>query len=429
MEDKDNNENRDEETGYDLYTEHIIPENGKKFRQFFQNVLLVIGMAVLFGAVAGLVMLLIYKTGISLLPENDKDTEIAAEAETDTGEVTMAPVSTMAETEAQKTETEQDDISADNGIYALSQSYDLLKKVCDSVKPATVTVTMSESGTDWTDSSYQNVKEEFGIIIAKDESGYYILMSYSPAAASSNITVRYNDGNLRPAKLSAGDPATGMAVIRAEADNNIQANTVQLGDSNTVMQGDILVAVGKLRNYVNGTAYGMAAGVGNKTADTDIEYSIINTDIVIGNEAFGMLCNTDGSVVGVITPNYSNGTDLADAFAISDITGLIENLINHKQRVYLGVKGQSVSDSMQKNMNIPSGVYVVAVEGNSPAYGAGIQTGDVITTIAGREIKDMKEYMESMEEHSQGEDVEVVVKRKGRDSYKDIVFRVVLGVQ
>ena len=71
----------------------------------------------------------------------------------------------------------------------------------------------------------------------------------------------------------------------------------------------------------------------------------------------------------------------------------------------------------------------MAVEANSPAYGAGIQTGDVLTTIGGEEIKDMKQYMKVMAEHSQGEDVEIKIKRKGRDSYKDIVFRVVLGVQ
>ena len=61
MEDKDR-ENKDNDLDYDLYTEHIVPENGRKFRRFARNAFVVIGMAVLFGAVAGLVMLLVYKT-------------------------------------------------------------------------------------------------------------------------------------------------------------------------------------------------------------------------------------------------------------------------------------------------------------------------------------------------------------------------------
>ena len=430
MNDKDNNENREDDSGYNLYTEHIVPENGKKFRRFLQNTLFVIGMAALFGIVAGLVMLLIYKTGINLMPDDDKNIAAVVTESYAREDVTIAPVQTTAvQTEIPQTDETKPYGGESSEIWALSQSYDALRKVCDSLKVSSVTVTMSESGTDWTDSSFQNVKEEYGIIVTKDNGGYYILTSYSPVAATSNITVTYSDGSSKPARLSAGDPATGMAVIKAEADGSGKAAPAKLGDSSLVSQGDILVAVGKLRNYVNGTAYGIAAGVGNKTIDTDIEYSLINTDIVVGDDAFGALCTTEGQVVGIITPNYSNGTDLADAFAISDIKGLVENLINQKQRVYLGIKGQSVNEAMQQNMDIPAGVYVVAVEGNSPAYGAGIQTGDVITTIAGKEIKNMQEYMEAMEEHGQGEDVELVIKRKGRDSYKDIVFRVVLGVQ
>lgn len=439
MEDN-NDKDKDNGSDYDLYTEHIVPEGGRKFRRFAKNAVLVIGMAVLFGAVAGLVMLLVYKTGMDIIPDNDSRSEVTLNAfadtteytdtlpETSREEVTIAPaVTTAAVTET--TEPDNEEETRDEGLDAIGQMYGSLKKICDKVNISSVVVTMSESGTDWTDSTYQNVKEEYGIIVASDTDGYYILTSYSPVAATANITVTYNDGNVRPAKLSAGDPATGLAVIRAESDDSITASEVQLGDSTAVSQGDVLVAVGKLRNYVNGTAYGIAAGVGNKAADTDIEYSLINTDIVVSNGAFGALCTTDGEVVGILTSNYSNGTGLADAYAISDIKALIENLINRKQRVYLGIKGQSVSEAMQQSLGIPEGVYIVAVEGNSPAYGAGIQTGDVLTTIGGEEIKDMKQYMKVMAEHSQGEDVEIKIKRKGRDSYKDIVFRVVLGVQ
>lgn len=437
---KDNKDNKDNGSDYDLYTEHIVPENGRKFRRFARNAVLVIGMAVLFGAVAGLVMLLVYKTGMDIVPDNDSRTAVTLDAAPDSTtsgssvsessreDVTIAPAVTAPATEPEITEAGGEE-ETDAGLEAIGQMYSSLKKICEKVNISSVVVTMSESGTDWTDSTYQNVKEEYGIIVADDADGYYILTSYSPVVATANITVTYSDGNVRPARLSAGDPATGMAVIRAESDESIKASGVQLGDSSAVSQGDVLVAVGKLRNYVNGTAYGIAAGVGNKAADTDFEYSLINTDIVVSNGAFGVLCNTDGELVGILTSNYSSGTNLADAYAISDIKALIENLINRKQRVYLGIKGQSVSEAMQQNLGIPEGVYIVAVEGNSPAYGAGIQTGDVLTTVGGEEVKDMKQYMKVMSEHSQGEDVEIKIKRKGRDSYKDIVFRVVLGVQ
>ena len=107
MEDN-NDKDKDNGSDYDLYTEHIVPEGGRKFRRFAKNAVLVIGMAVLFGAVAGLVMLLVYKTGMDIIPDNDSRSEVTLNAfadttgytdtlpETSREEVTIAPAVTTA---------------------------------------------------------------------------------------------------------------------------------------------------------------------------------------------------------------------------------------------------------------------------------------------------------------------------------------------
>lgn len=55
--------NSNEEKKYNLYTEHIMPENGKKLKKIAKKTAFVVAMAVVFGLIAGLVMIIVYRTG------------------------------------------------------------------------------------------------------------------------------------------------------------------------------------------------------------------------------------------------------------------------------------------------------------------------------------------------------------------------------
>ena len=114
---------------------------------------------------------------------------------------------------------------------------------------------------------------------------------------------------------------------------------------------------------------------------------------------------------------------------MSAIKKRIETVINAQPIVYFGIQGQSVTAELLERYGIPEGIYVSAVEVGSPAYSVGIQTGDVIVKIAKKTMKSVPDMMEVLAVQTPGESVTVTVKRKGRDSYKEIVFSVVLGVQ
>ena len=103
--------------------------------------------------------------------------------------------------------------------------------------------------------------------------------------------------------------------------------------------------------------------------------------------------------------------------------------MNSKQTVYFGIKGQSITDKMKDTYGLPDGVYVSAVEVNSPAFAAGIQTGDVLTAVGHKQVATMSELMKALSNYRNGDAVNISVKRKARDSYKEIVFSVVLGVE
>lgn len=88
-----------------------------------------------------------------------------------------------------------------------------------------------------------------------------------------------------------------------------------------------------------------------------------------------------------------------------------------------------VNSAAEDNYGIPAGLYVSAVEVGSPAYSAGIQTGDIITRIDAKTIENMSDFMDKLNAADSGDIMTVTVKRKSRDSYKEIVFRVTLGVE
>lgn len=103
-------------------------------------------------------------------------------------------------------------------------------------------------------------------------------------------------------------------------------------------------------------------------------------------------------MVGIITMAYnSDNTNFITAYAINDVRNLMQNLVNKKSMPYLGIKGQTVTDEIAATNKIPKGIYISAVETNSPAYKSGIQSGDVITQINGTGINNMESFMIQLE--------------------------------
>ena len=387
-------------------------------------------MAVFFGLVAGLVMIIVYKTGKNYLDDNKaamnettSSTDGSESKETDPEDTTVPPIEEIT-TEIPSTVPIDNEKLNDYMGY-----YKALKSVADKAGLSVVTVTAARQGVDFFNSTYQNIADEYGIVISSDSTGYYILTEYSLVKNSENIQVTYYDKTVDTAEFVAGDTTTDMAVIKTGSLNTAVV-PVQFGNSDAVLKGDLLVATGKLYGFNGTIGYGIATGVNNSVNDTDSIYRLINTDISGTATSNGVILNLHGEVVGIITMAYnSDNTNFITAYAINDVRNLMQNLVNKKSMPYLGVKGQTVTDEIAATNKIPKGIYISAVETNSPAYKSGIQSGDVITQINGTEINNMESFMMQLEKNNPGDNVNVTIKRRGREDYKEIEFNLVLGVE
>ena len=415
---------------YDLYTEHIVKEPWKNSKRILKKGASLVAMAVFFGLVAGLVMIIVYKTGKNYLDDNKAamnettpSTDGSESKETDPEDTTVPPIEEIT-TEIPSTVPIDNEKLNDYMGY-----YKALKSVADKAGLSVLTVTAAKQGVDFFNSTYQNIADEYGIVISSDSTGYYILTEYSLVKNSENIQVTYYDKTVDTAEFVAGDTTTDMAVIKTGSLNTAVV-PVQFGNSDAVLKGDLLVATGKLYGFNGTIGYGIATGVNNSVNDTDSIYRLINTDISGTATSNGVILNLHGEVVGIITMAYnSDNTNFITAYAINDVRNLMQNLVNKKSMPYLGIKGQTVTDEIAATNKIPKGIYISAVETNSPAYKSGIQSGDVITQINGTEINNMESFMMQLEKNNPGDNVNVTIKRRGREDYKEIEFNLVLGVE
>lgn len=415
---------------YDLYTEHIVKEPWKNSKRILKKGALLVAMAVFFGLVAGLVMIIVYKTGKNYLDDNKaamnettSSTDGSESKETDPEDTTVPPIEEIT-TEIPSTVPIDNEKLNDYMGY-----YKALKSVADKAGLSVVTVTAARQGVDFFNSTYQNIADEYGIVISSDSTGYYILTEYSLVKNSENIQVTYYDKTVDTAEFVAGDTTTDMAVIKTGSLNTAVV-PVQFGNSDAVLKGDLLVATGKLYGFNGTIGYGISTGVNNSVNDTDSIYRLINTDISGTATSNGVILNLHGEVVGIITMAYnSDNTNFITAYAINDVRNLMQNLVNKKSMPYLGIKGQTVTDEIAATNKIPKGIYISAVETNSPAYKSGIQSGDVITRINGTGINNMESFMMQLEKNNPGDNVNVTIKRRGREDYKEIEFNLVLGVE
>lgn len=415
---------------YDLYTEHIVKEPWKNSKRLLKKGASLVAMAVFFGLVAGLVMIIVYKTGKNYLDDNKtamnetiSSTDGSESKETDPEDTTVPPIEEIT-TEIPSTVPIDNEKLNDYMGY-----YKALKSVADKAGLSVVTVTAAKQGVDFFNSTYQNIADEYGIVISSDSTGYYILTEYSLVKNSENIQVTYYDKTVDTAEFVAGDTTTDMAVIKTGSLNTAVV-PVQFGNSDAVLKGDLLVATGKLYGFNGTIGYGIATGVNNSVNDTDSIYRLINTDISGTATSNGVILNLHGEVVGIITMAYnSDNTNFITAYAINDVRNLMQNLVNKKRMPYLGIKGQTVTDEIAATNKIPKGIYISAVESNSPAYKSGIQSGDVITQINGTGINNMESFMIQLEKSNPGDNVNVTIKRRGREDYKEIEFNLVLGVE
>jgi serine protease Do len=269
-----------------------------------------------------------------------------------------------------------------------------------------------------------------GFIVSRDG---YILTNNHVVGDADRVTVTLTDHRVFNAKVIGGDPTTDVAVIKIDGSD---LPSVVLGEDTTTRVGDWVVAVGNPLGLDFTVTAGIVSAKGRSTRDLPGllpgQYSIsdfIQTDAAInpGNSG-GPLLNSRGEVIGInsaIASRTGFYSGYGFAIPVSLARGVMDDLIKHG-RVRAPVLGIAIDEVSPEDAKVAGVEQIrgVIVRGFSPAEGspaekAGLQPGDVIVAIDGREVDRVSTLQRVVRAHEPGETVGVDVMRYGkRQSFK-----------
>ncbi|WP_045728357.1 DegQ family serine endoprotease [Xanthomonas sp. GPE 39] len=229
-----------------------------------------------------------------------------------------------------------------------------------------------------------------GFIISSDG---YVLTNHHVVDGASEVKVKLTDRREFTAKVVGSDQQYDVALLKIDGKN---LPTVRIGDSNLLKPGQWVLAIGSPFGLDHSVTAGIVSATGRSNPYADQRYvPFIQTDVAInqGNSG-GPLLNTRGEVVGINSQIFSaSGGYMGISFAIPiDLAmSAVEQIKahGHVSRGMLGVQVGPIDSLKAQGLGLPDtrGALVNNIPAGSPAAKAGVEVGDVIRSIDGKDIQ------------------------------------------
>src|SRR5665213_478939 len=254
-----------------------------------------------------------------------------------------------------------------------------------------------------------------GFFISAD--GYAVTNNHVVEKAES-VQVTTDDGKTHTAKVIGTDPRTDLALIKVE---NGPFPYVKLSDRSPRI-GDWVLAVGNPFGLGGTVTAGIVSARGRDIgASAYDDFIQIDAPVNKGNSG-GPTFDTDGNVIGVNTAIFSpSGGSVGIAFAIpaETVTSVISQLKEHGSvtRGWIGVQIQPVTQDIADSLGLKKaeGALVAEPQAGSPAKQAGIEAGDVITAVDGKQVKDARDLAKRIGALAPKTSVKLTVLHKGSE--------------
>lgn len=292
-----------------------------------------------------------------------------------------------------------------------------------------------------------------GIIVGKNDDELLIATNYHVVEGADTLSVAFTDGNAVEASVKGFDEERDLAVVSVSLDD-VEDDTMDaisianIGSSDDLKVGEQVVAIGNALGYGQSVTTGIVSAK-NRRMDSDNNtvtdgsddssdgVNLIQTDAAInpGNSG-GALLNMEGEVVGINSAKLASTEveGMGYAIAISDVTDILQNLMNETSRDklddsehgVLGIEGSSVSSEAVQMYGIPAGVFVKKVTEGGAADKAGLKANSVITEFNGKTVSSIDQLFEYLSYYEPDEEVELTVQVPHGTSYKEETVKVTL---
>lgn len=398
--------------------------------------------AVVFGVVAGVCFQGVRYVSNQFLPSQGSQTKLQTTTQ-NSGKSDQS--NTAAPDEKSDDKTGGKAVTTEVGVTDVSG-------ITEQTMPAIVAITSTTKGANYYDlfgqeyEGQESTSAGSGFIIAQNDNELLIATNNHVIEDAKTISVQFFDGEIYEATVKGTDSANDLAVI-AVAAKDIKEDTMNkiaiadLGSSDELKVGEMVIAIGNALGYGQSVTVGyvsakdreISASEGNGYGSSTNTIKAIQTDAAInpGNSG-GALINMRGEVIGINSAKIASSTveGIGYAIPISVANPIIEDLMNKEklsdeEKGYLGISGQTVTDAATA-FDIPNGVQVKEISKGGAADKAGIQVGDIITSINNMEVRSIESLQEKVNSYKKGTEVEIKIQRSNNGTYQEKTFKVTL---
>jgi 2-alkenal reductase len=272
-----------------------------------------------------------------------------------------------------------------------------------------------------------------------------IVTNYHVVEGANYIEVAFSSGFKAVADVVGTDTDSDLAVIHVDAPAS-ELHPLTIGDSSALQVGEYVVAIGNPFGLNGSMSTGIISSLGRSMdsmnpSENGTFFSagdLIQTDAAInpGNSG-GPLLNLSGEVVGVnrairsfATTEGGDALNSGIGFAVSSniVARVVPSLISTGSVAYpyLGissVNNLSLTEAQQLGLDRTDGALIGDVASGGPADEAGVQSGDFVTAIDGRTVKNFDQLISYLfTSKSPGETVTLTVIRNGQEMQIDLVL-------
>ena len=270
-----------------------------------------------------------------------------------------------------------------------------------------------------------------GFFISEDG---YLVTNNHVVDGGAEFTVVMDDGTELSATLIGTDQRTDLAVLKVEEARKF--TYVAFADDGKVRVGDWVVAVGNPFGLGGTVTAGIVSARGRDIgAGPYDDFIQIDAAVNRGNSG-GPAFNLNGEVVGINTAIFSpSGGNVGIAFAIPAsvakdvVNGLIED--GSIERGWLGVQIQSVTADIAESLGLEEakGALVSEAQADSPARASGVNSGDVIVAVDGKDVASPRELARMIGNLDPGKKVELTLWRNGKAETLDVTLGEMPGAE
>ncbi len=256
-----------------------------------------------------------------------------------------------------------------------------------------------------------------GFVITPD--GFALTNSHV-VQGQDRLKVTTEDGDNLAAELIGDDPSTDLALIRVAAR---ELPHTELGDSEALHAGQLVIAVGNPFGFRSTVSTGVVSALGRAMRSREgrlIENIVQHTAPLNPGNSGGPLVDSRGRVIGVNTAIIAYAQGLGFAVPGNTARWVVSELLAHRhvRRLALGIRvmGADVPRWLSRDLDLLSdyAVEVVDVLPQGPANAAGLQSGDLIVSAAGRVITGMDDLHRILSSLPEGKSVILEVVREQR---------------